>query len=180
MKKCPKCECDLTPKDIGPVEVDECGECGGIWFDKDELRQAKDAVDEDLDWMDFEIWRHEAEFRSKASARQCPTCIKPFASINYGETGVAIDYCSSCQGTWLGKGEFEKIIACLEKELAEKPFSDYVAGSVGAAKEIITGPESPISEWKDFATMLRLMQYRLFVEKPGLLATLTGIQNTVQ
>ena len=40
MKQCPKCEIGLTPKNIGYVEVDECQSCKGIWFDKDELRQA--------------------------------------------------------------------------------------------------------------------------------------------
>lgn len=180
MKKCPKCDCDLEPRDIGPVEVDECTKCGGIWFDKDELRRAKDAADEDLQWMDFEIWQHEDQFESKPSAHNCPVCDKAFVSLQYGDTGVQIDYCASCRGTWLDRGKFDAIVNHLEEELANRPFSDYVKESVGEAREIIAGPESLMSEWKDFATMLRMMQYRLFVEKPGLLAALTGIQSTVQ
>jgi len=41
--------------------------------------------------------------------------------------------------------------------------------SIKEAAEIITGPEAFISEWKDFATVLRMMQYRMFVENPKLL-----------
>ena len=55
------------PKAIGPVEVEECERCKGVWFDKDELRQAKDITDSDLNWMDFEIWKHEDKFKAKAS-----------------------------------------------------------------------------------------------------------------
>jgi len=34
------------------VEVDYCPKCLGIWFDKDELRQAKDDKDKQLNgWM---------------------------------------------------------------------------------------------------------------------------------
>lgn len=180
MKKCPNCECDLGPRDIGPVEVDECAKCGGIWFDRDELRRAKDATDADLQWMDFEIWRHDDQFESRESAHRCPSCDKPFVGIEYGKTGVGIDYCTECRGTWLDRGKFESIIDHLEEELAGKPFSAYVKDSVSEAREIVAGSESLMSEWKDFATMLRMMQYRLFVEKPKLLATLTGIQKTVQ
>ena len=136
MKKCPDCDCDLDPRNIGPVEVDECGKCGGIWFEKDELRQAKDATDADLQWMDFEIWKHEDQFKSVESPHQCPACAKPFVGIQYGKTGVEVDYCTSCGGTWLDKGKFESIIDHLEEELSGRSFSDYVKDSVGEAKEI--------------------------------------------
>ncbi len=48
--------------------------------------------------------------------------------------------------------------------------------SLQEAREIVTGPESFLSEWKDFATVLRLMQYRLFVERPRLLGTIIAAQ----
>lgn len=176
MKQCPKCQADLQAADIGPVAVDECRECKGVWFDPDELRQAKDATDTDLNWMDFEIWKHEDRFESKPSPRECPSCEKPMVSLIYGETEVEIDYCQSCQGTWLDSGEFEKIIDSLEKELLTKSFSEYAKESLQEAKEIITGPESFLSEWKDFTTVLRLMQYRLFVEHPRLLESILNAQ----
>ena len=176
MKQCPKCQTGLQAADIGPVEVDECRECKGVWFDTDELRQAKDATDTDLNWMDFEIWKHEDRFESQPSARKCPSCEKPMVSLRYGETQVEIDYCQSCQGTWLDGGEFEKIINSLEKEILTKSFSEYVKESLQEAREIVTGPESFLSEWKDFATVLRMMQYRLFVEHPGLLEAIINAQ----
>jgi Zn-finger nucleic acid-binding protein len=180
MKKCPKCDVDLTTKSIGPVEVDECPTCRGTWFDKDELRQAEDVTDSDLDWMDFEIWKHEKEFRSKASTLQCPTCHKPMASLHYGDTAVTIDYCQSCLGTWLDKGEFKKIIHAMEKEILSKPSSEYMKETLREGAEIVAHPQRFLSEWKDFVTVLRLMQYRFFAEHPTLRNTMTSMQKTVQ
>lgn len=176
MKSCPKCKVDLKPKVVGPVELDECEQCKGVWFDKDELRQAKDITDSDLNWMDFEIWKHEGSFKAKPSEINCPVCKIQTQRIDYGTTGVEVDYCSSCRGVWLDENEFNKIIDSLENELVSKSFSEYIKESIEEAKEIITGPESFMSEWKDFVTVLRLMQYRMFVENPKLLDTLTSVQ----
>jgi len=180
MKVCPTCEKELSPKDIGPIEVDECRKCGGVWYDSDELRQAKDAADSDLNWMDFEIWRHEKDFRSGVSPLPCPACQKPMVRLEYGSTDVVVDYCPSCRGTWLDRGEFRRIIDSLEKELLTKSFPEYVREGVREGIEVVAGPEALLSEWRDFATVLRLMQYRLFVENPGLLSTVEGVQKTVR
>jgi Zn-finger nucleic acid-binding protein len=176
MKLCPKCNLELEPKNIGPVQVDECHKCKGIWFDKEEFRQAKDSTDSDLNWMDFDIWKHADKFKAKESSLKCPVCMATTQEIHYGETPIEIDYCSKCQGTWLDKDEFEKIIEALNEELLAKSFKEYISSSIEEAKEIVTGPESFISEWKDFATVLRLMQYRLFIENPKLLNTVINIQ----
>jgi uncharacterized protein len=179
MKKCPKCLGEMETKSIGPVEVDECRQCKGVWFDKDELRQAKDFMDSDLHWMDFEVWKHADQFKGGASPLVCVACEKPMVSVNYGETAVLIDYCPSCRGIWLEDQEFKKIIDSLEKELLTKTFAQYVKESIHEAKEIFAGPESFASEWKDFATVLRMMEYRLFVEHPALLNTMTRFQRII-
>ncbi len=176
MKHCPKCKIAMTEKNIGPVEIDECGRCKGIWFDKDELRRAKDFTDKDLNWMDFDIWKHEKEFKSNPSSLNCPVCKTALQTIIYGKTHIKIEYCPLCKGTLLDKGEFKKIINALEEQLLTQSFSKYVHDAIREAKEIITGHESLISEWKDFITVLRLMQYRFFVENPKLLDVIMTIQ----
>jgi Zn-finger nucleic acid-binding protein len=176
MKKCPICNIAMTPKNIGPVEIDECSKCKGVWFDKNELRRAKDAEDSDLNWKDFEIWKHKDQFKAKPSLLKCPVCKTATHAINYGSNHIEIDYCPTCKGTWLEKGEFKKIIHALEQQLLTESFSEYLRDTIEEAKEIITGPESFISEWKDFVTVLRLMQYRFFVEHPKLLDAIVVIQ----
>jgi len=54
-----------------------------------------------------------------------------------------------------------------------------VRASLEEAKEILTGPEGLISEWRDFLTVIRLLEYRLFVEHAKLLQTLTVIRRGI-
>ena len=175
MKKCPKCSSDLKVKVIGSIEVDECESCKGIWLDKGELKQAKDLADPNLNWLDFEIWKHPEKFSSKEGAIKCPTCDIPTVGIEYGHTGVYVDYCTNCQGVWLDKDELPNIIEALEHDINEKTFSEYVHDSIEEAKELVTGPESFMSEWKDLSSVFKLMQYRLYVEKPKFVETLTEL-----
>ncbi len=170
--KCPHCDIELKPK----LNVDECDNCKGIWFEKDELRQAKDIKDPDLNWMDFEIWKHEDKFKAKTKELPCPQCNQSLMAIDYNNSDVEIDYCPECKGIWLDKDEFEKIINALTNELLSKSFSGYIKASLEEAKEIITGPESLLSEWKDFSTVLRMMQYRLFTGNPPLLDNIRNLQ----
>ena len=173
--KCPSCKIDLTMKVIDKIEIDECDKCRGMWFDDDELRKTKDFTDKDVNWLDFNIWKHEDEFKAKSRNLACPKCNSALVAIDYADTDVEIDYCPNCKGTWLDAGEFNKIIEALTNELLSTPFSAYIKASIEEAKEILAGPEPFLSEWNDFSSVLRMMQYRLFVEKPQLLNTVIAL-----
>ena len=97
--------------------------------------------------------------------------------IDYDKTNVEIDYCPKCRGAWLDEGEFKNIIDSLNSELANKSISEYVKASLEEGLEIVTGPESFISEWKDFMTVLRMFQYRFFIVNPKLQDTVLNIQD---
>jgi Zn-finger nucleic acid-binding protein len=36
---CPRCQRGLATRDLQGVEVDQCGACGGIWFDRGEIAE---------------------------------------------------------------------------------------------------------------------------------------------
>lgn len=169
---CPRCAVPLNPLSAGDIEVDECPQCKGVWFDQDELRQAKDLADPGLNWYDFEIWKYADRFKLVPNPLQCPRCNTEMFAMNYDATEVEIDVCNQCRGVWLDGGEFEKIIDALNRELTTAKISDYVRASLREGKQVITGPEGAKAEWKDFTTLLRLMQYRIFIEKPRLLQEL--------
>jgi len=180
MKQCPNCKTELESTKLGTVEIEECRTCKGTWYDKGELKQAKDEKDPDLNWMDFDIWKHEDQFQADPSHRLCPVCNKDMVAVAYGDTGVTVDFCKACSGTWLEKDELRKIVEGLELELESKTFGQYIIEAVKEGVQIITGPDSVASEWKDFVTVLRLMQYRMFIENKTLQRAITSVQKSAQ
>ena len=174
---CPKCKNKLHTKTIKGIVVDECTNCEGIWFDNDELRQVKDETDSDLNWMDFEIWKHEDKFKVKSKRYDCPNCGNLMDVLDYDNTKVEIDYCANCKGIWLDKNELQKLIDALEDEILTKSMGDYVKLTIEEAKEILTGPESFLSEWKDFTTILRFLQYRILANNPVINDALVSFQS---
>ena len=174
--KCPRCKSRLETKIYGDLELDQCPDCHGVWFDQGELSEAKDTVAPDLQWLEFDFWKHPEKFKLSSRPMACPRCSAELFAINYENTPIEVDVCTHCRGVWLDDGEFEKIIDALNQELATADVSDYVKASVQEGKEIFTGDDKLKAEWKDFTTVLRLMQYRIFTEKPRLLRELLDAQ----
>lgn len=176
-----ECPVDGTPLEthaVHSINIEECARCKGLWFEEDELRKAKDASDPDLNWLDFDLWSEQDSFNAVWSSRKCPQCGKNMVTISYGSTRVKVDYCAEKHGIWLDKGEFQAIIEALENELTSKDVSDYVSASLEEAKEIIVGDEGFTSEWKDFLTVTRLLQYRVLLENPKVAELLSALQSS--
>ncbi|MCK4781586.1 zf-TFIIB domain-containing protein [Candidatus Parcubacteria bacterium] len=164
---CPNCKKETLKKiTFHKNKVDICKECHGIWFDKDELRKAKDEKDQYLKWLDVDLWKEKKEFQASSSQKVCPLCKKNLYEIKYGKSNIKIDICNSCKGVWLDKGEFKKIIIYLENIVNTETLSQYFKDMLEEAKEIFTGPEELSSEIKDFFIVTKLLQYRFCVQYP--------------
>lgn len=166
--KCPHCSVEFVSANLSEVPVHECPSCHGIWFERGELEQTADHAAPNLAWMDFELWKDQELFNVTESALKCPADGQGMAAIHYGDTGVTVDHCVKCGGVWLDAGEFENLILALKDEAAAMPASTYVKTALHEATELVSGDKSFASEWRDFATVLRLMEYRLLVENPRL------------
>ena len=176
--KCPNDEKTLETRQIHSVEVEECPQCQGLWFQKGELQKAKDVAQPELSWLDFELWSDPESFSTEWSSRRCPHCDRKMATIAYGTTGVAVEYCLDRHGIWLDKGEFQAILTALETEVQSKSTSDYVRASLDEAGELLSGQEGFISDWNDLITVVRLLQYRVLVDNPKVAELLTALQST--
>ena len=176
--ECPIDGTTLETHTVNSINIEECVQCRGLWFEEGELRKAKDESDPDLDWLDFDLWSDQDSFIADWSSRKCPHCGKNMATISYGATGVAVDYCTDRHGVWLDRGEFQAIIEALEAEISLKTVSDYVTATLEEAKEIFAGDEGFVSEWKDFLTVTRLLQYRVLTENPKVAELLIALQTT--
>ncbi len=177
---CPVCRQAMKPLVFGDVQVDECRQCRGIWFDRGVLEEVKDKVDPDLRFLDFEIWSPKALFNINADSFSCPRCRKiAMRQINFQEPDIDITFCPFCEGVWLNAGDFKKILDAFSKEAASMNVSDYVKTSLMEASEIFTNPGRVLSEWKDLKAVLRMLRYRVFIENPKLRSILAGIQKSL-
>jgi Zn-finger nucleic acid-binding protein len=165
--RCPDCGADLQAVECFGVTVDECPRCKGRWFDRDELRKARESAEEDLRWLDFEPFAVDVAAAPR-SGKPCPRCRVAMASVPYGDSGVVIEVCPQCRGVWLNSGEFERMVRYLESLVDSQPASEYLKEAVRELREVVTGPEGPAAELRDFLTVMRLLRLRVAVEHPTL------------
>jgi Zn-finger nucleic acid-binding protein len=174
--QCPDCQAQLRQTDYRGVRIDECPQCRGRWFDRDELRRAKDCTDQDLRWLDFDPFARNADTSPDTpKGRLCPRCSVAMGVIAYETSGVLIDKCAGCHGVWLDHGEFEKIVKHLEHEVSSEPAAQYRKDAEKQFAQIVTGPEGPVSELRDFFAVLNLLEMRLAVEHPTLASLVEAI-----
>ncbi len=154
------------------VEVDYCPECLGIWFDKDELKLAKDDKDKELNWLDFDIWRDKGKFKIANSSKRCPVCRVALSEVHYDDSKVKVDFCKRCQGIWLDRGEFKQIIIYLMRKSDYELLHHYTKNLVVSLWEVFTGPAKFREELEDFFMMLKLFNYKFMVQHPHILSLL--------
>ncbi len=189
--KCPKCKKELSEKiKIGDVKIDRCPKCGGLWFEKDELRLAKDKEapearwidveikDKSINWFQFDFWKDKIKFKVKKGMKYCPIDEIPLYQVNYGDTPVEIDVCGVCFGIWLDKGEFKKIIDYMKNKVDYEMLHNYAKNLVLETKEIFVGPESVKSEVTDLLALIKLLKYKLAVQYPMLVRLISSLPLT--
>ncbi len=148
------------------TEVDYCSKCLGLWFDGDELRQAKDEKEKDLNWLDIDLWKDEKKFKVSQGLRACPKCSVPLYNVGYGDSRVQIDLCNLCKGIWLDRGEFKGIVKYLKEKGARDLAKHYFKNLLKEGAEIVIGPETFQEELHDFVCVLKLLNYNVATKHP--------------
>jgi len=98
-----------------PIILEQCKECGGIWFDESELFIARQGTAENIELLDSEILNTPSQI--KKSALKCPndhTALFRFKD-RYFPLGIILERCSNCGGIWLNRGGFTKFQKAREK-----------------------------------------------------------------
>ena len=148
------------------VEVDYCPKCLGIWFDSDELRFAKDSRDENLNWVDVDLWRDKGRFEVFRVTKHCPVDRVGLQEIRYDGSKTKVDYCKMCHGVWLDRGEFKQIINYLKNKSDYEILHHYTKNLIKEMWEVFSGPEVFRSELADFFTLLKLFNYKFIIQHP--------------
>lgn len=171
MKNCPSCNQKLKEISFYGVRIDYCEHCKGIWFEKEELDRAKDLKQETINWLDVDLWDKTEKFKMSKKGRQCPECKLPLYEVNYDDSGIKVDVCSICEGVWLDKGEFNKVMDYLKDKAGDEIINNYGNLLLEETREVFIGPEPLKEELKDLFVLLGLFKYR-FVGKHPFLADL--------
>ncbi len=166
---CPLCKNQKLEKIVFfKNEIDYCPTCLGLWFDSDELRRAKDDRDKDLNWLDIDIWSDKDKFKILLSPKSCPKCSVPMYAVNYGDSKIMIDVCNLCQGVWLDRGEFKKIVEYLKRKGHFEIINNYFRNFLKEGAEVFNGPETFGSELADFLAILKLLKHKLQTQYPAI------------
>jgi Zn-finger nucleic acid-binding protein len=129
---CVKCTSVLDRATFEGLEVDLCPQCGGIWLDRGEITRAARLPDAELDRLRTLV----AETGGPAAVptsnvTPCPVCPGSLTEVVLGN--VRVDYCGSCHGLFLDKGELEDAIRAVKARDTRATGSMVVAAAVSAA-----------------------------------------------
>jgi Zn-finger nucleic acid-binding protein len=115
---CPACGAAMQALELGnhgggPLRVDQCGQCFGLFFPFYKL----EAVLNDISKYGFLIDARRLEDLSRNGVaetriayRKCPVCAKIMNRINFGQrSGVVTDQCHG-HGVWLDSGELKRLV----------------------------------------------------------------------
>lgn len=163
---CPNDKENLEVMLFHNVEVDYCPKCLGIWFDADELRLAKDIKDEQLNWVDVDLWRQADKFEVLRTDKHCPVDRAGLTQIKYDDSKVKVDFCKMCHGVWLDRGEFKQIINYLKNKSDYELLHRFVENASKELWEVFSGPEKFRSELEDFLMLIKLFNYKFAVQHP--------------
>lgn len=111
--KCPGCGGALKEVYAGAnygrvLLLDQCADCGGVWFDRWELYFARPSSLKSLHRIDTESFS--AVNPARRGTGGCPKCgheLKPFIDPVLPKD-ASIKRCDACKGLWLNRGELEK------------------------------------------------------------------------
>jgi Zn-finger nucleic acid-binding protein len=150
------------------VGAEYCPKCLGMWFDRDELRLAKDDKDKELNWVDVDLWRDKTKFHVSHGDKHCPVDRAGLTEIKYDNSKVRIDFCKMCGGIWLDRGEFKQIINYLKTKSDYEILHRYSKNLVVQLWEVFSGPEGFRSELEDFLMLVKLFAYKFEEQHPYL------------
>lgn len=104
--------------DFRDVHLDDCPQCGGIWFDDGELKKIQ-AMGDELCLQSLEDKAHpnKSVITTEREAKMCPVCNERLVPYKYMySSDVLLDECDNCFGVWVQDGELMKMVDYLESE----------------------------------------------------------------
>ena len=170
--KCPYCKThDLTSCKVNDTQVHTCETCRGLWLTRTELEEIKDKIPNDA-WFDLDVWDDKEKLKAQRTHEICPVCNVPLHSLDWDDSRIVITLCAKCNGIWLDRGQFEKVIDYIKQEANLDILDKYGATLKTKIQELFTGPKHLKDELFDVWIFLNMFQYKLVGKYPNLTAAL--------
>jgi Zn-finger nucleic acid-binding protein len=129
---CVKCTSVLDRATFEGLEVDLCPGCGGLWLDRGEITRAARLPQGELDRLRALVSESGGPPPlPTANISPCPVCPGALSEVVLGN--VHVDYCGSCHGLFLDKGELEDAIRAVKARDGRATGSMVIAAAVSAA-----------------------------------------------
>ena len=111
---CPRCQSQLRAIEIGNCSMRECGQCGGLWVDKETLQKICDDHEEQEAVMGLGDLKTSQPSENPTTSQRmyvpCPVCGTLMNRLNFaGCSGIVIDWCKP-HGTWFDFNELPRIV----------------------------------------------------------------------
>jgi len=174
--KCPKCRLEeLKKAEINGVRIDCCEFCGGIWFDKDELKTIRDHRDKNLSWLDFDLWEDRSKLMVSGKSVNCPRDGKHLFKIKYGNTNVMVDICLDCRGVWLDREELDKIIVELKEKINSETIPEYLNDLGKEISQLLMHPDRADVELRHITIIMKMLEYRFLAQHPKIAEIISSL-----
>jgi len=115
----------MKKDDEGDITTDACPKCGAVFLDKGELGALATGMAGDIEYCSIDQDFHQDQFQQ----RSCPKCSgRQMRKVNLLRlSDLIFDYCSSCGGFFLDKGEVQKMNQELRSLTPNKKAEEYRA-----------------------------------------------------
>jgi len=146
VKSCPRCQETLRSESIDGVEIDECPQCAGLWFDEKELNQVARSHQGALVELDDQFVPEKGHRRNGAArGGLCPNCgsaLFPF-ELKHSK-GILLGGCRTCKGIWVDDGELRAIWRQVEEQRKRDDQGPAKRRGVFAAASFLTKLSCPV------------------------------------
>jgi len=119
MRVCPVCGKPLLQRCVARLYVDGCNDCGGVWFDQNELTTLARSDPEAMKILDAQFRNPLHKPAGRAGTRRCPVCSVGLQQELRNAPGIKVDGCRRCKGIWLDDGELTALYAILQGMLGK-------------------------------------------------------------
>ncbi len=141
VKQCPRCDVPLREVSYENVRIDVCPQCEGVWCDDEELAMIVERRSRDFspdDSPEIEGDEEDAEVVSEdeiPESYDCVVCGRQLNRVNYQySSGIIIDNCPAGHGTWLDRGEIERVQVFCERWDEQEGLAGKYAGALNEVR----------------------------------------------